>query len=232
MSESATIQRAGGLQLEYGIDANFRAGDYRSQQSTPLGLRFAVTNRLRLDLDLDAITSQTDETRVRATGVGDTTLGFKAIIRDQPKERLALAFAYAVTVPSASAEKNLGTGRVDHNLRFIFNRALGKTDYVVNFSYLNVGREDSDRRASGGQAILTVTRELPKEFGIIGEVYGQSVNESQSRGIYTLAALTYKANQRLQFDAGLRAGFGSDAPRLGIFAGLTVGIADLYRQGK
>jgi len=231
VSESATVQRPGVLQVEYGADANFRADDYHSQTSAPLGLRFAVNSRLRLDLDLDTFTSQLDDDGQRITSVGDTQLGFKAILRDKPKERLAFAFNYTVKLPSASVEKNLGSGRIDHNLRLIVNRTLGKIDLVFNASYLNVGRDDSDRRASGAQAIFAVTRELPRDFGVIGEVYGQSVDDpAGARGIYALGAVTYKLNPRLRFDAGARAGFGSDAPRAGVFAGLTIGVADLYRR--
>ena len=230
VSEVATIQRAGVLQLEYGVDSDFRSPEFRSQQSGPLGIRFAVNDRLRLDLDVDTFVSQVDPERNRISGVGDTSLGFKGIARDQPKERLALAFNYSIKLPSASREKELGSGRIDRTLRLILNRTLGETDLVFNISYLNIGREDSDRRASGAQAIFTVERQLPKNFGIIGEVYGQSVDEPSAgaRGIYTLGALTYKINRRLRFDAGARAGVGRDAPRVGVFAGLTVGVADLY----
>jgi hypothetical protein len=52
----------------------------------------------------------------------------------------------------------------------------------------------------------------------------------QATGLYALGALTYKANKRLVFDAGLRFGLNSDAPRVGVFAELTVGVADLYRR--
>lgn len=231
VSESATVQRPGVLQVEYGAGADFRADDYRSQVAAPLGLRFAVNARLRLDLDLDTFTSQVSSDGRRETGVGGTQLGFKAILRDQPKEHLAFAFSYTIKLPSASVEKNLGSGRIDHSLRLIVNRTLGKTDLVFNASYLNVGRDDSDRRASGAQAVFTVTRELPHDFAVIAEVYGQSVDDpAGARGIYSFGAVTYKLNRRLRFDAGARVGFGSSAPRTGVFAGLTVGVADLYRR--
>ncbi|MBA2645661.1 MAG: transporter [Pyrinomonadaceae bacterium] len=232
VSESATVQRAGVLQLEYGGDFDFRSPEFRSQQSGPLGLQFAVSDRVRLDLDVDTVVSQKDRMGDRATGVGDVSLGFKAIARDEPKERLAVAFAYSIKLPAASDEKELGSGRVDHNVRLIFNRTLGKTDVVMNFSYLNVGRDDSDRRASGAQAIFAIDYELPKNFGIITEFYGQSVDDEQPRGLYVLGALTYKVNRRLRLDVGARPGFGRDAPRVGLFAGLTIGVADFYRKRR
>lgn len=231
VSEDATVQRAGVLQVEPGVESDFRASDYRSQQSTPIAFRFAVNQRLRLDLDVDAVVSQLDPEGSRMTGAGDTALGFKAIAIDKPEERLALAFSYSIKLPSASEDKGLGSGRVDHSAKFIFNRTFGKTDYRFNVSYLNVGRENSGKRADGAQFIFAAVHELPNNFGVIAEVYGQSVDEAQPRGVYALGAVTYKINRRLRIDAGVRGdiGGGSDAPDAGIFTGLTIGVADFFR---
>lgn len=230
VSESAQIQKKGVLQIEYGGNFDFDAPDFRNQQSAPLGLYFAVNKRLRLDLEFETVVSQADRMGTRETGVGDINLGFKAIARDKPKEQLAIAFSYSVKLPTASEEKSLGTGRVDHNLRAIFNRTYGKNDFVVNFTYLNVGREMSDRRDSGAQVVFAFERELPKKFGIISEVFGNTVDEQQPRGLYVLGALTYKINKRLRFDVGARPGFGRDAPNFNFFFGLSVGAADLYKR--
>jgi hypothetical protein len=230
VSESAEIQRKGVLQIEYGGDFDFDAPDFRNQQSVPLGIYFAANKRLRLDFEFETVTSQKDRMEMRETGVGDVNLGFKAIARDKPKERVAVAFAYLVKLPAASAEKELGTGKVDHNLRAIFERAYDKNDFVVNIAYLNVGREGENRRDSGAQIVFTFERELPKKFGFITEISGNTVDEEQSRGVYLLGALTYKINKRLRFDVGARPGFGRDAPNFNFFAGLSVGAANLYKK--
>lgn len=224
VSESATIQKKGVLQIEYGGDFDFSAPDFRNGQAGQLGVYFAVNKRLRLDFELETVVSREDNrTRRRETGIGDINLGFKAIARDRPQERLGVAFSYSLKLPAASAEKELGTGKIDHNLRLIFNRTYDKNDFVVNFSYLNVGREMSEKRDSGAQIVFTFERELTKKFGIIGEVFGNTVDEQQPRGIYLNGALTYKINKRLRFDAGVRPGFGSAAPRIGVFGGLVFG---------
>ncbi len=222
VSESAEIQKKGVLQIEYGADSDFDTPDFRNRQSAPLGIYYAVNKRLRLDFEFETIVSQKDE--MRETGIGDVNLGFKAIARDNPKKKLAVAFAYSVKLPAASEEKNLGTGKIDHNLRLIFNRTYDKNDFVINFSYLNVGREMSDKRDSGAQVILSYERELPNKFGIIAETFANTVDAEQPRGIYALGALTYKVNKRLRFDVGARPGFGRDAPRVGVFAGFSVGV--------
>ena len=225
LADPAEFQRPGVLQVEYGFDAAFRAEEFRDQLRAPLTLRFAASRRLLLELDLDTFDSERDEeTRQRETGVGDTRLGAQVLAVEDGEGHPALAFAYIVKLPSASETKQLGTGRVDHRVVALVSKKLGETDVDFNIAYLNVGREDSERRASGGQAALSFTRELTDKFGLVGEVSGQSEEDLLPRGIYPLGGVTFKASERVQFDAGLRFGIGREAPRVGLFAGVTVGI--------
>lgn len=231
LANPAEIQKPGVLQLEYGYDANFRAEEFRTQQSTSLALRFAASSHLLLELDLDTVRSETDDTRMRMTGVGDTRLGIQAVALEDAPDHPALAFAYYIKLPSASETRNLGTGRVDHKLIALISKKLGeKTDIDFNAAYLNVGREDSDRRASGGQAALSVARELSERLSFEGELSGQSEEDIQPRGVFALGALAYRVNRRLILDGGLRFGLNPEAPRFGLFAGVTIGIADFYKR--
>jgi hypothetical protein len=230
VSEDVMIQKKGVLQVEYGADFDFKAPDFRNRQTAPSGFYFAAAKNLRLDVEFQTVTSQKDRAGQRETGIGDVNLGFKAIARDRPKERLGIAFAYLVKLPTADEERELGTGKVDHNLRLIFDRKIGKNDFIANFSYLNVVREMSDKRASGAQVILRYDRELSKKVNFINEFFGNTVDEEQPRGLYYLGAITYNANKRLQFDVGVRPGFGQDAPKFNFFFGLSVGAIGLYRK--
>ena len=228
VADPAEIQKAGVLQLEYGYDGNFRAKEFRSQQTAPLTLRFAAAERLLLHVDLDVVKSEADEQGAVTNGVGDTRLGFQAVALKETARHPALAFAYFVKLPSASEEKGLGTGRVDHRVVALLSKKFGQTDMDLNFAYLNVGREDSPRRASGGQAAVSFSREFENDFGVEGELAGQSLDDLQPRGLFALGALTYKVNRRLRLDAGMRFGLNPEAPRVGAFAGFTVGVANLF----
>jgi hypothetical protein len=233
LANPAEIHKAGVLQVEYGYEANFRSRELHTDQSAPLALRFAAAARLLLELDLDTFKSETDEaTRVRETGVGDARVGLQIVALKDTARHPALAFAYYVKLPVASEEKELGTGRYDHKLVFLLSKKVGQVDLDFNGAYLNHGREDTQGRESGGQAAFSLSREFENNFGFVGEVSGQSLDEEQPRGVYTLTALTYKVNRRLQLDGGLRFGLTSDAPRVGVFAGMTVGIADFFGRSK
>ena len=231
VANPAEIQKAGVLQLEYGYDANFRAAEFRTDQSAPLALRFAASSRLLLEADLDTIKSETDETGMRSTGIGDTRLGFQLVALKDTERHPALAFAYYVKLPTASKEKGLGTGRVDHKVVVLVSKKLGETDVDFNTALLIVGHEDiMNRWVNGGQFALSFSREFKNNFGVQGELSGESKDDVQPKGLFALGALTYKVNRRLILDAGMRFGLNADAPRVGVFAGVTVGVADLYKK--
>ena len=226
----AEIQKAGVLQLEYGYDGNFRAEEFRKDQAAPLTLRFAAGSRLLLEFGLDTVKSQTDEAGERVTGIGDTRLGFQVVALKDTEKHPALAFAYYIKLPSADEEKGLGTGRVDHKFVTLISRKLGQVDMDLNGAVLFVGREGASGWVTGGQGALAFSGEFENGFGLQGELSGQTKDDVQPKGLFALAALTYKANRRLIFDTGARFGLNSGAPRFGLFAGMTIGVADFYKK--
>jgi hypothetical protein len=230
VSNPAELQKPGVLQIEYGYDASFHASDFRLQQTAPLALRFAVTTRLLLELDLDTVNSQTDQSATRMTGIGDTQIGFQLVALKDTEKHPALAFAYYAKLPTASTEKGLGTGRVDHRIVALLSKKFGETDMDFNAAYLIVGREHGSGWVTGGQAALALAREFENNFGYEAELSGQTKDNAQPVGLYALGALTYKVNRRLVLDSGMRFGLTHDAPRVGVFAGMTVGVADFYRK--
>jgi hypothetical protein len=233
VANPAEIHKAGVLQVEYGYDANLRGRELRTEQSAPLALRFAASSRLLLEFDLDTFKSETDaETRERETGVGDARIGVQVVALKDTPEHPALAFAYYLKLPTASEAKGLGSGRYDHKVLFLLSKQVGEFDLDFNGAYLNHGREDGAGRASGGQGAFSFSREFENNFGLTGEISGQSLDDEQPRGLYALAALTRKVNRRLQLDGGLRFGLTPGAPRVGLFAGMTLGVADFFHRSK
>jgi hypothetical protein len=227
VSEPAEIQRVGVLQLEFGLDAEFDAKEFRSQQTTPLDLRFAALSRLLLDFQLEVVKSQVDRTDERMTGVGDAIIGLQ-VVAFKRTGYPTFAFAYHAKLPSASKEKELGNGRVDHKALLLISDQLGGLNLNINAAYLNVGRVDSRRRADGGLFSIDLSHRFENHFGLFGELSGQSLEFSLPRGVYPLGGVTYRVNPRLRFDAGLRFGIGAEAPRVSVVAGVVIGIADLY----
>lgn len=223
VADPAEPHRAGVLQMEFGYDGNFRAEEFRSEHTAPLTPRYAAADRLLLHANFDTFESQTERDGARQTGVGDVRLGFQVVALRDTERHPTLAFAYHVKLPAASEEKGLGTGRFDHRFVTLLSRKFGRPDVDFNAALLAVGREGAPGRVAGGQAALSVSHEFENDFGLQGELSGQTKDDVQPRGAYAPGALTYKASRRLVFDAG---GLDADAPRAGFFAGFAVGVAD------
>jgi hypothetical protein len=225
IANPAEIPEPGVLQLEVGYDSNFRAREVRAEHTAQLTLRYSAAKRLLLHADVEAVRSETDEaTRERATGVGDTRVGFQVVALEGGEGRPALAFAYFAKLPAADESKGLGTGRFDHKVVGLLSWKAGETDVDFNAAYLLVGKEGEPGWEHGGQGALSVSRDFKNHFGFEAEVSGQSHDDVQPRGVFALGALHYTASPRLVFDAGARFGLNPDAPRFGLFAGLTVGV--------
>lgn len=232
VSNPAEFQKPGVLQLEFGYDGNFRAADFKAQEDAPLALRFAVNRRLLVELDTDSPYSIKDSGNFRQTGAGDTQLGIQAVLQPENKTRPGIALAYYIKLPTASVEKNLGTGRVDHNFIGLFSKKIDKTTIDFNAIYLLAGRTSSAGHASSGQAALAVTEDITKKFGLQGEISGVSRNDEQTGAMFALGVATYQIGRRISLDSGARFGLTKDAPRFGIVAGITVGIANLYKKHR
>jgi hypothetical protein len=226
----AEIHRAGVLQLEYGYDVNFRANEFRTQQINPLTLRFAASSFLLLEVDLEIMKSQTEPDSHRETALGDTYVCFQIVSLKDTEQHPALAFAYYLKLPSADEQRKLGTGRYDHKVVALLSKKWGRSELDVNLAYLNVGREDSVRRASGGQGAIAFAYQFKNNFGLEAELSGQSLDYQQTRGVYAAGVITYEVNKRCRVDGGVRFGLNPSAPRFGIFAGVTIGVANLYKK--
>ncbi|HEX7956971.1 MAG TPA: transporter, partial [Pyrinomonadaceae bacterium] len=152
VANPAEIPEPGVLQLELGYDSNFRSGELRDEHTLPVTLRYSAAKRLLLHLDFEAVRSQTDEaTRERATGFGDTRVGFQVVALEDAPGRPALAFAYFAKLPTADEASGLGTGRFDHKVVALVSKKVGETDIDFNAAYLLVGREGGPGWEHGGQ---------------------------------------------------------------------------------
>ena len=230
VSNPAEFQRPGVLQLEYGYNANFRAGAVNVEQDTPLALRFAISRRVLVEVDTDTPISLTVSGGRKTTGLGETQLGIQAVLHHESHSRPGMALAYYLKLPTASSTKGLGTGRVDHILRALVSKRINRTTIDFNGIYLLAGRAAERGYASSGQAALAASYNVTEKFGVQGEISGFSRNDMQPGGMLGLGVVTYQINRRLVLDGGLRCGLTHDAPRVGIVAGLTVGVADFYKR--
>ncbi len=231
VSNPAEFQRPGVLQIEMGYNSNFHSkGNFSDQQDMPIAVRFAISRRILIELDTDTPYSLKDQTGQRNSGAGDTQLGIQAVLRHENSTHPGMAFAYYIKLPTADANRGLGSGRVDHNFIGLISKTIGKTTIDLNVIYLLAGRMSGPGHASSGGAALGFSYNVTKKFTIESEISGSSRNDGQQGAIYAIGGVSYQITRRMVIDGGVRAGLTSQAPRVGFFTGITIGIADLYKK--
>ena len=230
VSNPAQFQRPGVLQLEFGFNGNFSSrGSFATETDFPLAIRFAATRRILLEFDNDSPYSLTS-TNSTNSGEGDMQVGIQGVFVPENKSRPGLAVAYYVKIPTGNPNRGLGTGRADHSFIGLFSKTVKKTTIDFNAIYLLAGKTSSSGHDSSGQAAFAVSQGLTKHFGVQGEISGASRNDQQTGAMYALGVVTYQLNRRLVFDSGIRLGLTPRSARAGAVAGITVGVADLYKR--
>ena len=229
-SNSAEFQRPGVLQLAYGYDSNFRQPGTPSQQLIPMSLRFAISSRVLVEFDNTNFLTQTAPDGTRQSGIGSTNLGVQYVIHHQNKTTPGIAASYYIKIPTASSVKGLGTGRVDHIFTGLASKNIGSITVDFNAVCLLAGKQGQSGHASSGQAALAFSRGFTSKFGGTAEISGYSRSDNSPGGILGLVGGSYQVNRRFSLYSGVRFGLTHDTPRIGVLAGVTVGIANLYKK--
>ena len=232
VSNPADFNTSGVLQIEYGYGGYYRGHDFLAQHVGTLTVSYAATERIGFEFDLDTVSSQLDRLRTRTTGIGDARLGVQFDIADESKQSPSFAVSYFAKIPSASVTKNLGTGRVDHAVSALFSKKVGAFDVDFNAGLLVIGKQDEKGFVAGGQFAFGVSRELNKKINLQGEIYGESKDAGEPRGLFAATILDYQFSKKMSFSAGIKFGLTSTSPRVGAIAGVTYAFDSFFKKGK
>lgn len=231
IADPADITQYGVLEIEYGSDRTWVGAGDRLGSLAGL-LKFG----LLCDVELRWTTTSflwLDDSAGNRHGTGDNWLGPQVRIYRQTTHVPSMAFSYAVKIPSASNEKALGSGRVDHQLTFLATKDIFGTHFDFNTSYFLIGREGAPGFDRNAQLNLAFSHRLKGHLAFTGEFYGNTELNSATPGFAsTLWALTYAISPRLVIDGGVDVGLTHAAPQKRVFVGLTYSIANLYSLRK
>ena len=231
VANPADTTQYGVLELEYGWDRTWPGGGLHQYDFAGL-LKFGMLCDIELRWTTTSLISQTDASGTQ-NGFGDNWFGPQIRFYRQTTHVPALAFSYAAKFLSASQQKGLGSGRVDHAFTFLASKDLLGTHFDGNATYFLIGRTNSSGFDHFFQLNLSFSRTLRGPLGITGELYGNTrLNPATPGFISTLWALTVQVSPRLVLDGGIDAGLTSGAPHKRVFVGVTYSITDLYAAVK
>jgi hypothetical protein len=226
VADPADVGQLGVLELEYGWERVWRGGAIHGNSFGAL-VKFAALCNLEIRWSPDTL-----DTEGGQRGLGDNRIGAQYRFRRQTARLPALAASYAVTIPTASVRKGLGSGRVDHQFKFLASKDVLGTHFDFNASALLIGRPSGRGFDRNAEIDLSSSHPLLGKLGLTGEIYGDTRLNGEAPGFAsTLWALTYGITPRLVVDAGVDVALTPDAPHHKRFVmGFVYSLGELYRR--
>jgi hypothetical protein len=183
-----------------------------------------VTRRVFIEVDNDNVISSRPDDADRETGFGDTTVyaGVDAFLEGQG--RPGVSFLYGLKIPTASSDKGLGTGMVDHTLLVAVMKTFGRSQVELDVGDYMAGRQDA-----GGldhfpfvTGLLFQTLGSDDRYKLRLEVGGDLPTGHSDAAFYSLAQLQVGVTKHLSFRVGGRFGLTSNVSRAGLYVGIKV----------
>ncbi len=232
VADPADITQYGVLEMEYGWERVWRARATRESNFGGL-LKFAALCDLEIRWQPDTFLEQTTGA-ARERGIGDNRIGSQYRFRRQSPRAPTLSLSYMLKIPSASVEKGLGSGRMDHQFKFLASKDIRGVHFDFNASYLLVGREATPGFDKNAELNLSFSHRVKGKLGFTGEIYGDTRLDSVTPGfVSTLGALTYNITPRWVIDSGMDFGLTSGSPhRKRLVMGFVYSLADLYPRRR
>jgi Putative MetA-pathway of phenol degradation len=165
------------------------------------------------------------------SGVGDAIAGFKLRLLRQKGDVPSISVLYLAKLPTASAGRGLGSGKVDHAATLLVSKDFGKIHLDFNEGIELLGRPESDGFDHDFFTALAASCPVSARWGVSGEVSGfSSAVDGDSGTVSVLGAATYSPSPRLVLDAAVSVGVHGDQPRITVLAGATYTVGRAFRR--
>src|ERR1700686_2839992 len=167
VANPADITQYGVLELEYGWD---RLWPGVGVQQTSFGglLKFGMLCDIELRWNTTSFLSQTDVSGTHRS-FGDNWLGPQIRVYRQTKRVPTLAFGYAIKIPSASTEGDLGSGHVDHAFTLLASKDIAQFHLDFNVTQFLIGRTDKSSFDKNQQFNLAFSHVIRGRLQFTGE---------------------------------------------------------------
>jgi hypothetical protein len=221
------IVEIGLLQIEVG-GLYTHAGTGQHAVGSPFTARVGLTDWIEARAGTDGLLTQTDGV-TRATGIGNVQLGAKLRLWADPGGVPVLSILPTVNLPSASAEKGLGSGSPDYTLALLTGTDIGRHGHVdVNYGIGEIG-------SGGGQAhfvqhLLSVSASaaVSDNWNPYVEAFWFSRQDAGGSPVTSMdAGAIYQLGTRYALDGGVQLGVSANAPRMSAFGGVSVIVGDV-----
>ncbi len=160
------------------------------------------------------------ESTTRHDGISDVSIDLKW--RFYEKDGLGFALKPGITLPTGDDERGLGAGRTTYGLFFITTREMKPWAFHLNLGYKKSENRINERKDLW-HASLAGEAEVAKDLKAVVNI-GVERNpgkEATTHPAFILGGFIYSLNERLDIDAGVKAGINKAETDYSLLAGLT-----------
>jgi hypothetical protein len=215
------------LQIEVG-GLFTRATPGQHAFGTPTTARIGLTEWLEARVGTDGVLTQTDGV-TRQTGAGNTQLGAKLRLWADPGGVPVVSILPTINLPTASADKGLGSGDPDFTLAVLTGSDLGRHWHAdVNYGIGAIG-------AGGGQphfvqhlVSLSVSVAASDNWNPYVETFWFSKQEADGGHVAAMdAGGIYQLGTRFAIDGGVQIGLHGGPADVAAFGGFSIIVGDV-----
>jgi len=215
------------LQIEIG-GLYTRASANERDGATPFTARLGLTDWLEVRLGTDGMLTQSIS-GVSVRGMGNVQVGAKLRLWAEEGGVPVLSILPTVNLPTASPDKNLGSGSPDYTLAVLTGRDFGRHAHVdVNYGIGAIGAGSDQPHFAQHLVSVSASAAVSDNWNPYVESFWLSRNEPSGGAVLGIdAGAIYELGARCALDGGAQFGLTSDAPPFALFGGISIIVGEI-----
>jgi hypothetical protein len=227
VTNGARIVETGLLQIEFGGQYT-RAVPGQTAFASPFTARIGLREWLEARIGTDGLLTQSDGV-TRVTGLGNMQVGAKVRLWADADGAPLLSVLPAVNVPTASADKGLGSGRPDYTVALLTGSDFATHAHVdVNYGIGAIGSSAGAPHFAQHFASVSASDAISDNWNPYVEAFWFSRQDAGGRPVTSMdTGAIYQIGMRYAVDGGVQIGLSENAPRFAAFGGVSMIVGDV-----
>jgi hypothetical protein len=242
---SADVSKAGSFKMGFHsswftldrvYDRNLASGESGDMMTLPIFFNYAVTDDLEVVYTIPVV-DYTIKSRILWTrdvaesGTGDSQLGFKYRIFDNPQYQMRGAFGLGFKFPTGNDDKGLGTGKTDFEIFTAFSKNFESVIAHLNLGYIMTGDPNNQFYPDGlaDKFYYNIGIEYPHNHNVtvMAEVNGEDWG-AEGLKVDVTPGLRYTPTENFALEVGVPIAVTNDQ-RYGYNYRLVVGLTTFFQ---
>jgi Putative MetA-pathway of phenol degradation len=195
---------------------------------TPTTARIGLYEWLEARVGTDGLLSQTDENG-HVVGIGNLQLGAKLRLWADPGGVPVLSILPTVNLPTASAEKGLGSGDADYTIAFLTGTDIGRHWHIdFNYGIGAIGSGGGQPHFAQNLVSVSTSVAASDNWNPYFEGFWYSKQDATTGALFAIdMGAIYELGARFALDGGVQIGLNKDAPAFAAFGGVSMIVGDI-----